>query len=54
MTEKKPIGARPTLEERLDEVVRECVKEVVQNAKQIVESGSLTPSETPQTQERSK
>ena len=39
MTEKKPIGARPTLEERLDEIVRECVAEVVQSARQIIEAG---------------
>lgn len=31
-------STRPTLEERLDEIVRECVEEVVQNAKQIIEA----------------
>lgn len=34
-------GARTTLEARLDEIVRESVEEVVQNAKRIIEEGKL-------------
>ncbi len=34
-------GARSTLEARLDEIVRESVEEVVQNAKKIIEAGKF-------------
>lgn len=34
-------GARATLEARLDDIVRESVEEVVQNAKRIIEAGEL-------------
>lgn len=34
-------GAKTTLEARLDEIVRESVEEVVQNAKRIIEEGKL-------------
>lgn len=46
MTDRRPVGARPTLEDRLDEVVRECVAEVVQSAKQIIEEGKLQDAGT--------
>ncbi len=34
-------GARTTLEARLDDIVRESVDEVLQNAKKIIEAGKL-------------
>jgi len=32
-------GTRSTLEDRLDDIVRESVEEVVQNARKIIEAG---------------